>query len=59
MLMYSVVMLPAILAPKPLNGGNEETMKQQLHAMTKAIVQTAKAENKGIVMGDLSHKRQR
>ena len=30
-------------------------LKQQLHSMTKAIVQTAKDENKGIVMGDLSH----
>ena len=30
-------------------------LKQQLHSMTKAIVQIAKDENKGIVMGDLSH----
>ncbi len=30
-------------------------LKQQLHSMTKSIVQTAKAENKGIVAGDLSH----
>ncbi len=30
-------------------------LKQQLHSMTKAIVQTAKAESKGIVIGDLSH----
>ena len=30
-------------------------LKQQLHSMTKAIVQTAKVENKGIVVGDLSH----
>ena len=30
-------------------------LKQQLHSMTKAIVQTAKDENKGIVIGDLSH----
>jgi putative transposase len=32
-----------------------QQLKQQLHAMTKAIVQRAKAENKGIVIGDLSH----
>ena len=30
-------------------------LKQQLHSMTKSIVQKAKAENKGIVIGDLSH----
>ena len=30
-------------------------LQQQLHSMTKAIVQTAKVENKGIVVGDLSH----
>ena len=30
-------------------------LKQQLHSMTKSIVQTAKAENKGIVVGDLLH----
>ena len=30
-------------------------LKQQLHSMTKAIVQTAKDENKGIVIGDLLH----
>ncbi|MCL4374017.1 MAG: transposase [Candidatus Marsarchaeota archaeon] len=30
-------------------------LKQQLHSMTKSIVQKAKAENKGIVVGNLSH----
>jgi putative transposase len=30
-------------------------LRQQLHSMTKSIVQKAKAENKIIVVGDLSH----
>ena len=32
-----------------------QQLKQQFHSMTKSIVQTARLENKGIVVGDLSH----